>query len=58
MISHITFRFSLKTFPNSTLTRFWGVEEEKYGKLSRGGFNGQITTNVYQRIQAGSSKAF
>jgi hypothetical protein len=41
-----------------TLTRFWGVEEEKYGKLSRGGFNGQITTNVYQRIQAGSSKAF
>ena len=33
-----------------TLTRFWGVEEEKYGTLNRGGFNGQITTNVHQRI--------
>jgi hypothetical protein len=39
-----------------TLTRFWGVEEEKYGKLIRGGFNGQISTKLYKRIQATSSK--
>jgi hypothetical protein len=39
-----------------TLTRFWGVEEEKYGKLNRGGFNGQISTNLYERIQTTSGK--
>ena len=39
-----------------TMARFWGVEEEKDALLNRGGRNGQISTNVYQRIQAASSK--
>jgi hypothetical protein len=39
-----------------TLARFWGVEEEKDAILIRGGRHGQNATNVYQRIQAASSK--
>jgi hypothetical protein len=39
-----------------TLTRFWGVEEEKFGTMDTGGFNGQISTNLYERIQTASGK--
>jgi DNA-binding transcriptional MerR regulator len=35
-----------------TLTRFWGVGEEKSGIVDPGGFHGQNTTNLYERIQA------
>ena len=34
--------------------RFWRVEEEKCGKLSTGGFYGQISTDLHKRIQATS----
>ena len=37
-----------------TLTRFWGVGEEKFGTMDTGGFNGQISTKLYKRIQAAS----
>ena len=41
-----------------TLARFWGVGEEKYARIEQGGFNGQNATDLYQRIQATSSKSF
>ncbi len=39
-----------------TLTRFWGVGEEKFGTMDTGGFNGQVSTNLYERIQTTSGK--
>jgi len=37
-----------------TLTRFWGVGEEKFDTIESGGFDGQISTNLHKRIQAAS----
>ena len=37
-----------------TLTRFWGVGEEKLGTIESGGFDEQISTNLHKRIQAAS----
>jgi hypothetical protein len=38
-----------------TLTRFWGVGEEKFDTIETGGFYEQISTDLHKRIQATSS---
>src|SRR5437879_7608755 len=35
-----------------TLTRFWGVGEEKYATIQEGGFDEQTAADLHQRIQA------
>jgi hypothetical protein len=37
------------------LHRFWGIGKEKFGRMIPGGFYGQISTDLYKRIQAASS---
>jgi hypothetical protein len=39
-------------FDKLELPRIWRVGEEKCARLKRGGFYGQISTDLYERIQA------
>jgi transposase-like protein len=41
-----------------TLTHFWGVGEEKFDTMNTGGFNGQISTDLYKGIQAAKSQNY
>src|SRR5258708_6604610 len=40
------------------LLRIWRGREEKYARIAAGGFYGQNTTDLHERIQATGSSAF